>query len=84
MKREAMQERFATRGCEQIFVSLVVILLGRGLCLIPFILGWGVTANIGGNRGPGGAAALIVGSLLMIYGLVGLCLGVLKGLRGKF
>lgn len=84
MKREAMQKRSATRGCEQIFVSLVVILLGSGLCLIPFILGWGVTANIGGNRGPGGAAALIVGSLLMIYGLVGLCLGVLKGLRGKF
>ena len=70
-------------GREQVFVSLVVILFGIGLCLIPVFLGWNVTANIRGNRGPGGAAALIVGALMLIYGLIGLCLGVVKVLRGK-
>ena len=70
-----------TRPGEQIFVSLVVIVFGTALCLIPLVLGLNVTANIGGNRGPGGSAALIVGGLLLIYGLIGLCLGVVKVLR---
>ena len=67
---------------EQIFVSLVVILLGLGFCLIPLFFGFG-TINVRGNKGPGGAAALIIGGLFVLYGLVGLCLGLLKALRGK-
>jgi polyferredoxin len=67
---------------EQIFVSLVVILLGLGFCLIPLFFGFG-TINVRGNKGPGGAAALIIGGLFVIYGLVGLCLGLFKALRGK-
>ena len=66
---------------EQLLVSLVVILFGAALCLIPLVFGLNVTANIRGNRGPGGAAALIVGGLCLIYGLIGLCLGVAKVLR---
>jgi hypothetical protein len=66
---------------EQIFVSLIVILFGTVLCFIPLVFSLNVTANIGGNRGPGGAAALIVGDLFLIYGLIGLCLGVVKVLR---
>ena len=67
---------------EQIFVSLVVILLGLGFCLIPLFFGFG-TINVRGNKGPGGAAALIIGGLFVLYGLVGLCLGLFKALRGK-
>ena len=67
---------------EQIFVSLVVILLGLGFCLIPLLFGFG-TINYRGNKGPGGAAALIVGVLFLIYGVVGLCLGLAKAVRGK-
>ena len=67
-------------GCEQVFVSLVVILLGLGFCLIPLLFGFG-TINVRGNKGPGGAAALIIGGLFLIYGLVGLCLGLVKGFR---
>jgi polyferredoxin len=67
---------------EQIFVSLVVILLGLGFCLIPLFFGFG-TINVRGNKGPGGAAALIIGGLFVVYGLVGLCLGLFKALRGK-
>jgi polyferredoxin len=67
---------------EQIFVSLVVILLGLGFCLIPLFFGFG-TINVRGNKGPGGAAALIIGGLFLLYGLVGLCLGLFKVLRRK-
>ena len=67
---------------EQIFVSLFVILLGSGFCLIPLFFGFG-TINYRGNKGPGGAAALIVGILFMIYGLVGLCLGLFKAVRKR-
>ena len=67
---------------EQIFVSLLVILLGLGFCLIPLFFGFG-TINVRGNKGPGGAWALIVGGLFLIYGLVGLGLGLLKALRRK-
>ena len=84
MKRIVKRGGRSPGGCEQIFVSVVVILLGIGLCSIPFLFGWNVTANIRGNRGPGGAASLIVGALLLIFGLVGLCLGVVKALTGKF
>ena len=75
--RQRRSQRPAGAG-EQIFVSLVAILFGAALCLIPLLFGLNVTANIGGNRGPGGAAALIVGVLVLIYGLIGLCLGVVK------
>lgn len=71
-----------TSAGEQIFVSLFVILLGFGFCLIPLLFGFG-TINYRGNKGPGGAAALIVGVLFLIYGLVGLCLGLAKAVRGK-
>jgi hypothetical protein len=66
----------------QIFVSLVVILLGFGFCLIPLLFGFG-TINYRGNKGPGGAAALIVGVLFLIYGMVGLGLGLAKAVRGR-
>ena len=65
---------------EQVFVSLFVILLGVGFCLIPLFFGFG-TINVRGNKGPGGAAALIIGGLFLIYGLVGLCLGLVKAVR---
>lgn len=67
---------------EQIFVSLVVILLGFGFCLIPLFFGFG-TINVRGNMGPGGAAALVIGGLFLIYGLVGLCLGLVKAVNKK-
>ena len=67
---------------EQIFVSLFVILLGVGFCLIPLFFGFG-TINVRGNKGPGGAAALIIGGLFLIYGLVGLCLGLVKAIGRK-
>jgi hypothetical protein len=67
---------------EQIFVSLVVILLGFSFCLIPLFFGFG-TINVRGNKGPGGAAALVIGGLFLIYGLVGLCLGLVKAVNRK-
>ena len=69
-------------GCEQVFVSLAVILLGLGFCLIPLLFGFG-TINYRGNKGPGGAAALIIGILFLIYGLVGLCLGLVKAVSRR-
>ena len=77
-------DRRPTGPGEQIFVSLVVILLGGGFCLIPLIFGWNTTINYRGNRGPGAAASFILGSLFIIFGLVGLCLGVYKSLTGRF
>ena len=82
MRRNKKQGTRSPGGCEQVFVSLVVILLGVGFCLIPLFFGFG-TINYRGNKGPGGAAALIIGGLFLIYGLVGLCLGLVKAVRRK-
>lgn len=82
MRPSKRQSKRAVGAGEQIFVSLVVILFGGALCLIPFVFGFNVVANVGGNRGPGGAAALVVGGLFVIYGLIGLCLGVAKIFTG--
>jgi len=68
---------------EQIFVSLFVILLGIGFCLIPLFFGLEKNINYRGNVGPGAAASLIIGGLFLVYGLVGLCLGLLKAVRNK-
>ncbi|HEX8190045.1 MAG TPA: hypothetical protein VF586_16940 [Pyrinomonadaceae bacterium] len=82
LRRNKKQDARSMRGCEQIFVSLVVILLGIGFCLIPLFFGFG-TVNYRGNKGPGGAAALITGGLFLVYGLVGLCLGLFKAVRRR-
>ena len=82
MRPSKRRSKRPTGPGEQIFVSLVVILLGVGFCLIPLFFGFG-TINYRGNKGPGGAAALIVGILFMIYGLVGLCLGLFKAVRKR-
>jgi hypothetical protein len=66
-------------GCQQIIGALIFILFGVGACLIPLFLGLNATANIRGNRGPGGAAALILGVLCIIYGLIRLCVILVKG-----
>jgi hypothetical protein len=67
-------------GCKQITAALIFILFGIGACLIPLFLGLSATANIGGNRGPGGGAALILGVLCIIYGLIRLCVILVKAL----
>ena len=71
-----------TSAGEQIFVSLIVILLGLGFCLIPLVFGLEKNINYRGNVGPGAAASLIVGGLFLIYGLVGMFLGLAKAVRG--
>ena len=82
MRPSMRRSKRPTGPGEQIFVSLFVILLGLGFCLIPLFFGFG-TINVRGNKGPGGAAALIIGGLFLIYGFVGLCLCLFKALRRR-
>ena len=77
MRPSKRRSKRPTGPGEQLFVSLVVILLGLGFCLIPLFFGFD-TINVRGNKGPGGAAALIIGVLFVLFGLVGLCLGLAK------
>ena len=69
---------FFPGGVEQVFVSLFLILLGAGFCLIPIVFGLNATVSNRGNRGPGGLAALIVGIPFLLLGLVGLCNSIIK------
>jgi hypothetical protein len=80
MKRTNNGSEPTPSGCQQITAALILILFGIGACLIPLFLGLNATANIRGNRGPGGGAALILGVLCIIYGLIRLCIILVKAL----
>jgi hypothetical protein len=83
MYRRRKPKPFYPGGIEQVIVSLFVIALGVGFCLIPLFFGWHVPTRYGAT-GPGGAGALIIGLIFLLFGLLGLVVSFFKLLMKLF
>lgn len=83
MKQTNNQSDSTPSGCNQIVGALIFIVFGLAFASIPLFLGMNVVSNVRGNRGPGGAGAIIVGAFCVLFGLGRLCVIFVKGLTGR-